>query len=72
MSNGTHPEVEPKQEKKNIAVRLDEEIHRMLQGYPVFIGNASHEHIIVVSLYRIFVSALCPLHHICRSAKDRF
>jgi hypothetical protein len=48
------PKVEPKQDKKNIAVRLDEETHRMLQRYAAFIGNASHEYIIVASLKRLF------------------
>lgn len=48
------PKVAPKQEKKNIAVRLDKETHRTLQCYAAFIGNGSHEYIVVASLKRPF------------------
>jgi hypothetical protein len=46
--------IAPKQEKKHVAVRLDEETHRMLQRYAAFIGNGSHECITVASLKRLF------------------
>jgi hypothetical protein len=41
------PKVEPKQEKKVVSARLDEEAHTMLQRYAAFLGGATHEYIIV-------------------------
>jgi len=48
------PKVEPKQEKKVVSARLDEEAHTMLQRYAVFLGGATHEYIIGESLKRLF------------------
>ena len=48
------PKVEPKQEKKVISARLDEEAHAMLQRYAAFLGGATHEYIIGESLKRLF------------------
>lgn len=48
------PKVEPKQEKKVVSARLDEETHSTLQQYATFLGGATHEHIIGESLKRLF------------------
>jgi hypothetical protein len=48
------PKVEPKQEKKVISARLDEEAHTLLQRYAAFLGGATHEYIIAESLKRLF------------------
>lgn len=48
------PKVEPKQEKKVVSARLDEEAHTMLQRYAAFLGGATHEYIIGESLKRLF------------------
>jgi hypothetical protein len=48
------PKVEPKQEKKVVSARLDEETHMMLQRYAAFLGGATHEYIIGESLKRLF------------------
>jgi hypothetical protein len=48
------PKVEPKQEKKIVSARLDEETHTMLQRYAAFLGNATHDYIIAESLKRLF------------------
>ena len=48
------PKVEPKQEKKVVSARLDEETHTMLQRYATFLGGATHEYIIGESLRRLF------------------
>ena len=48
------PKVEPKQEKKVVSARLDEETHTMLQRYAAFLGGATHEYIIGESLKRLF------------------
>ncbi len=48
------PKVEPKQEKKVVSARLDEEAHMMLQRYATFLGGATHEYIIGESLKRLF------------------
>lgn len=48
------PKVEPKQEKKIVSARLDEETHTMLQHYATFLGNATHDYIITESLKRLF------------------
>jgi len=48
------PKVEPKQEKKVVSARLDEETHQMLQRYAAFLGDATHEYIIGESLKRLF------------------
>jgi len=48
------PKVEPKQEKKVVSSRLDEEAHNMLQRYAAFLGGATHEYIIGESLKRLF------------------
>ena len=48
------PKVEPKQEKKVVSARLDEEAHSMLQRYAAFLGGATHEYIIGESLKRLF------------------
>ena len=48
------PKVEPKQEKKVVSARLDEEAHTMLQRYATFLGGATHEYIIGESLKRLF------------------
>jgi hypothetical protein len=48
------PKVEPKQEKKVVSARLDEEAHTMLQRYASFLGGATHEYIIGESLKRLF------------------
>jgi hypothetical protein len=48
------PKVEPKQEKKVVSARLDEETHQMLQRYAEFLGDATHEYIIGESLKRLF------------------
>ena len=48
------PKVEPKQEKKVVSARLDEEGHTMLQRYAAFLGGATHEYIIGESLKRLF------------------
>ncbi len=48
------PKLEPKQEKKAVSVRLDEETHVALQRYAEFLGDASHEYIIGESLRRLF------------------
>lgn len=48
------PKLEPKQEKKTVSVRLDEETHIALQRYATFLGGATHEYIIGESLKRLF------------------
>jgi hypothetical protein len=48
------PKVEPRQEKKVVSARLDEEAHTMLQRYAAFLGGATHEYIIGESLKRLF------------------
>jgi hypothetical protein len=48
------PKVEPKQEKKVVSARLDEETHQTLQRYAAFLGDATHEYIIGESLRRLF------------------
>ena len=48
------PKVEPKQEKKVVSARLDEEAHTLLQRYATFLGGATHEYIIGESLKRLF------------------
>jgi hypothetical protein len=48
------PKVEPKQEKKVVSARLDEETHHTLQRYAAFLGDATHEYIIGESLKRLF------------------
>jgi hypothetical protein len=48
------PKVEPKQERKVVSARLDEEAHMMLQRYAAFLGGATHEYIISESLKRLF------------------
>jgi hypothetical protein len=48
------PKVEPKQERKLVSARLDEEAHTLLQGYAAFLGGATHEYIIGESLKRLF------------------
>ena len=48
------PKVEPKQEKKVVSARLDEEAHTMLQRYAAFLGGATHDYIIGESLKRLF------------------
>jgi len=48
------PKVEPKQEKKVVSARLDEETHLALQRYASFLGDATHEYIIGESLKRLF------------------
>ena len=48
------PKVEPKQEKKVVSARLDEETHLTLQRYATFLGDATHEYIIGESLKRLF------------------
>ena len=48
------PKVEPKQEKKIVSARLDEETHTMLQRYAAFLGEATHDYIIAESLKRLF------------------
>lgn len=48
------PKVEPKQEKKVVSARLDEEAHTMLQRFAAFLGGATHEYIIGESLKRLF------------------
>lgn len=48
------PKVEPKQGKKVVSARLDEEAHTMLQRYAAFLGGATHEYIIGESLKRLF------------------
>lgn len=48
------PKVKPKQEKKVVSARLDEEAHTMLQRYAAFLGGATHEYIIGESLKRLF------------------
>ncbi len=48
------PKVEPKQERKVVSARLDEEAHTMLQHYAAFLGGATHEYIIGESLKRLF------------------
>jgi hypothetical protein len=48
------PKVEPKQEKKVVSARLDEEAHTMLQRYAAFLGGATQEYIIGESLKRLF------------------
>jgi hypothetical protein len=48
------PKVEPKQEKKVVSARLDEEPHTMLQRYAAFLGGATHAYIIGESLKRLF------------------
>jgi hypothetical protein len=48
------PKVEPKQEKKVVSARLDEEMHTLLQRYAAFLGGATHEYIIGESLKRLF------------------
>ena len=48
------PKVEPKQEKKVVSARLDEETHATLQRYAEFLGDATHEYIIGESLKRLF------------------
>ena len=46
--------VKPKQEKKVMSARLDEETHATLQRYAEFLGDATHEYIIGESLKRLF------------------
>ena len=48
------PKVEPKQERKVVSARLDEETHLTLQRYAAFLGDATHEYIIGESLKRLF------------------
>jgi hypothetical protein len=48
------PKVAPKQEKKIVSARLDEETHAMLQRYATFLGEATHDYIIAESLKRLF------------------
>jgi hypothetical protein len=48
------PKMEPKQEKKVVSARLDEEAHTMLQRYAAVLGGATHEYIIGESLKRLF------------------
>ena len=48
------PKVEPKQERKVVSARLDEEAHTLLQRYAAFLGGATHEYIIGESLKRLF------------------
>ena len=48
------PKVEPKQVRKVVSARLDEEVHMMLQRYAAFLGGATHEYIIGESLKRLF------------------
>ena len=48
------PKVEPKQEKKVVSARLDEETHLTLQRYAAFLGDATYEYIIGESLKRLF------------------
>ena len=48
------PKVEPKQEKKIVSARLDEETHAMLEQYGEFLGDATHDYIIAESLKRLF------------------
>jgi hypothetical protein len=48
------PKVEPKQEKKVVSARLDEETHLTLQRYAAFLGDATHEYIVGESLKRLF------------------
>jgi hypothetical protein len=48
------PKVEPKQEKKIVSARLDEETHATLQLYATFLGNATHDYIVAESLKRLF------------------
>jgi hypothetical protein len=48
------PKIEPKQEKKVVSARLDEEAHNMLQRYAAFLGGATLEYIIGESLKRLF------------------
>ena len=48
------PKVEPKQEKKPVSVRLDQESHGMLLRYATFLGGATHEYIVCESLKRLF------------------
>jgi hypothetical protein len=48
------PKVEPKQERKVVSTRLDEEAHTLLQRYAAFLGGATHEYIIGESLKRLF------------------
>ena len=48
------PKVEPKQEKKVVSARLDEETHLTLQRYAAFLGDATNEYIVGESLKRLF------------------
>ena len=48
------PKVEPKQEKKIVSARLEEETHTMLERYGEFLGDATHDYIIAESLKRLF------------------
>jgi hypothetical protein len=48
------PKVEPKQGKKVVSARLDDETHLTLKRYASFLGNATHEYIIGESLKRLF------------------
>jgi hypothetical protein len=48
------PKVEPKQDKKVVSARLDQEAHTMLQRYATFLGGATHEYIIGESLKHLF------------------
>ncbi len=48
------PKLEPKQEKKVVSARLDEDTHLTLQRYAEFLGDATHEYIIGESLKRLF------------------
>ncbi len=48
------PKVEPKQEKKVVSVRLDEETHLTLQRYATFLGDVTHEYIIGELWKRLF------------------
>jgi hypothetical protein len=48
------PKVGPKQERKVVSARLDEEAHMMLQRYANFLGGATHEYIIGESLKHLF------------------
>ncbi|MGC2332114.1 MAG: hypothetical protein WA581_11710 [Candidatus Acidiferrales bacterium] len=48
------PKVEPRQEKKVVSARLDDQTHTLLQQYATFLGGATHEYIIGESLRRLF------------------
>jgi hypothetical protein len=48
------PKIEPRQEKKIVTARLDEETHAKLERYGAFLGGATHNYIIAESLKRLF------------------